>query len=59
VGPWCDSADAAGGGVKGGIIHGATDESGYQAVADRHYVTDLQATILHQMGLDYKKWKWL
>lgn len=45
----------AGGGVKGGIIHGATDEIGHKAVENRHYVTDLQATILKQMGLDYKK----
>lgn len=45
----------AGGGVKGGIVHGSTDEVGYQAVENRHYYSDLQATILHQMGLDYKK----
>ncbi|MCW3055976.1 MAG: hypothetical protein JWN14_5146 [Chthonomonadales bacterium] len=42
----------AGGGVKGGITHGATDELGFHAVEDRHYVTDLHATALHQMGLD-------
>jgi hypothetical protein len=45
----------AGGGVKGGIVYGATDEIGYKAVENRHYVTDLQATILKQMGLDYRK----
>ena len=45
----------AGGGVKGGIVHGATDEIGYKAVEKRRYVTDLQATVLKQMGLDYKK----
>jgi len=45
----------AGGGVKGGVIHGATDELGFHAVEGRHYVTDLQATLLHQMGLDHKK----
>ena len=45
----------AGGGVKGGIVHGATDEVGYQAVENRHYYSDLHATILHQLGLDYKK----
>ncbi len=39
-------------GVKGGIAHGATDELGFHAVEERHYVTDLHATILHQMGLD-------
>jgi hypothetical protein len=45
----------AGGGVKGGVIHGATDDVGYQAVEHRHYYSDLHATILNQLGLDYKK----
>ena len=45
----------AGGGVKGGIVHGATDEVGYKAVENRHYYSDLHATILHQLGLDHKK----
>ncbi len=45
----------AGGGVKGGTVHGATDEFGYKAVEDRHYYSDLHATILHQLGLDHKK----
>ncbi len=45
----------AGGGVKGGMTHGETDEVGYRAAVDRHYCSDLHATILHQMGLDYKK----
>lgn len=45
----------AGGGIKGGIVHGATDEIGYKAVENRHYVSDIQATILKQMGLDYRK----
>ena len=45
----------AGGGIKGGTIHGATDEVGYQAVENRHYYSDLHATVLHQLGLDYKK----
>lgn len=42
----------SGGGVRGGTIHGATDELGFHAVEDRHYVTDLHATVLHQLGLD-------
>ncbi len=46
------SAWMAGGGVKGGVVHGATDEIGFHAVEDRHYVTDIHATILHQLGLD-------
>lgn len=45
----------SGGGVKGGVVEGATDEVGYQAVENRHYISDLQATILKQMGLNYKK----
>ena len=42
----------AGGGIRGGMVHGATDEVGYHAVDSRHYISDLQATILHQLGLD-------
>jgi uncharacterized protein (DUF1501 family) len=45
----------AGGGVKGGIVHGATDDVGYEAVVNRHYYSDVHATILRQMGLDHKK----
>jgi hypothetical protein len=45
----------AGGGVKGGVVHGATDDVGYKAVENRHYYSDLHATILQQMGLDYTK----
>ena len=42
----------AGGGIQGGITHGATDELGFYAVENRHYVTDIHATVLHQLGLD-------
>lgn len=42
----------AGAGVRGGTIYGATDEVGYRAVQDKVYIADLQATILHQLGLD-------
>ena len=45
----------AGGGVKGGIVEGATDEVGYKAEDKPHYISDLQATILTQVGLNYKK----
>ena len=45
----------AGGGVKGGMVHGATDEFGYKAVEHPHHYSDLHATILRQMGLDHKK----
>ena len=45
----------AGGGVKGGTVHGATDEVGYKAVEHPHYYSDLHATILRQLGLDYNR----
>jgi hypothetical protein len=45
----------AGGGIKGGMIHGATDEFGYEAVEKRVSVPDLHATILHQLGLDHEE----
>ena len=45
----------AGGGVKGGYVHGATDELGMQAVENRMHVHDLHATILHLMGLDHER----
>jgi hypothetical protein len=49
------SAWLAGGGIKGGIAHGATDEIGFHAEEHRHYVTDIHATILHQLGLDSRR----
>jgi hypothetical protein len=45
----------AGGGVKGGVVHGATDELGFHAVEHRHYVTDIHATVMRQLGLDSRK----
>ncbi len=45
----------AGGGVKPGYIHGATDEYGYYSVEDKVHVHDLHATILHLLGLDHQK----
>ena len=45
----------AGGGVKGGMSYGATDEFGFAAVEKRTHVHDLHATILHLMGLDHEK----
>ena len=45
----------AGGGVKGGVHHGASDEIGHKAVDGRVSVNDLHATILHQLGLDHAK----
>ena len=53
--PFGFSCWMAGGGIKGGVVNGATDELGFHAVEDRHYVTDLHATVLHQLGIDPKK----
>ena len=45
----------AGGGVKGGTIHGATDEFGAAAVENKVHVHDLHATILRLLGFDHEK----
>jgi hypothetical protein len=45
----------AGGGIRGGLVHGATDEFGYHAVENRVSVPDIHATILHQMGMDHER----
>ena len=50
--PYGFSIWMAGGGIRGGTVHGATDELGFHAVEHRHYVTDVHATVLHQLGLD-------
>lgn len=44
----------AGGGIRGGMVYGATDDFGYHAVADVCTVYDLWATVLHQLGLDHE-----
>jgi hypothetical protein len=45
----------AGGGVKGGLRYGSTDEIGYRAVQDRMHIHDWHATMLHLLGLDHTK----
>lgn len=45
----------AGGGVRGGHVHGATDDFGYQAVENRVHVHDLHATVLHLMGFNHEE----
>jgi hypothetical protein len=45
----------AGGGIKGGITHGATDDFGYNAVTDVVHVRDLHATMLHLLGIDHAR----
>jgi uncharacterized protein (DUF1501 family) len=45
----------AGAGLKKGYVHGETDELGYHALGEGHYVTDLHATVLHLLGLDNRR----
>src|SRR5436190_9283532 len=45
----------AGGGVKGGTVHGATDEFGWNAIENKVHVHDLHATVLHLMGIDHER----
>ncbi len=45
----------AGAGLKRGHVHGATDELGFHAAVDPHYVTDIHATVLHLLGLDSRQ----
>jgi hypothetical protein len=45
----------AGGGIKGGMTYGSTDEFGFRAVEKPTHVHDLQATILYLLGIDHKK----
>ena len=53
--PYGFSVLMAGGGLKGGVVHGATDPIGFHAVENPHYVTDVHATILQQLGLEPRK----
>jgi hypothetical protein len=45
----------AGGGIKGGTVHGATDDFGFKAVEDPVSIHDLHATILHVLGFDHER----
>lgn len=45
----------AGGGIRGGMVHGATDEFGWHSVQDKVHVHDLHATILHLLGFDHER----
>jgi hypothetical protein len=45
----------AGGGIKGGLTYGATDDFGFKAIEKPVHVHDLHATILHLMGIDHTK----
>lgn len=53
--PYGFSMWMAGGGVRGGIAYGETDELGFEAVVDKAHVHDIHATILHLMGIDHTR----
>ena len=53
--PRCFSTFMAGGGVKPGMVYGETDDFGYNIVANPVHVNDLQATILHVLGIDHRR----
>ena len=53
--PWAFTSWLAGAGVKGGIVHGATDEHGLRSVEQPVHIHDLHATILHLMGFDHER----
>ena len=53
--PDCYSLFMAGGGIKGGLSYGQTDEPGFSVVENKVHVHDLQATILHLLGFDHEK----
>jgi hypothetical protein len=56
--PKCFSIWMAGGGVQGGVVHGETDEFSYNIVKDPVHVRDLNATILHLMGIDHERFSY-
>ncbi|HKD06020.1 MAG TPA: DUF1501 domain-containing protein [Bryobacteraceae bacterium] len=56
--PRCFSLWMAGGGIKGGVVHGETDEFSYNITQDPVHVRDFQATILHQFGIDHEKFSY-
>jgi len=53
--PHCFTAWLAGGGVRGGVSYGESDEVGYKAAVDKVHINDLHATILHLLGMDHEK----
>jgi uncharacterized protein (DUF1501 family) len=53
--PRCFSVWLAGGGIRGGVVHGETDDFSYNIVRDPVHIRDLQATILHLFGIDHQR----
>ena len=57
--PRCFSMWLAGGGVRGGMVHGATDDFSYNIAQDGVHVHDLHATLLHLLGIDHERLTWM
>lgn len=55
--PRCFTTFMAGGGMKGGVSHGESDDFGYNVVKDPVHIRDLNATILHALGVDHERFK--
>ena len=53
--PRCFSLWMAGGGIRGGVVHGETDDFSYNVVRAPVHVSDLQATLLHLFGIDHER----
>ena len=53
--PDCYSMVLAGGGIKGGISYGESDELGFNVAENKVHIHDLQATIMHQLGFDHER----
>jgi uncharacterized protein (DUF1501 family) len=56
--PRCFSLWVAGGGYKGGYVHGETDDFSYNIVKDPVHIRDFQATLLHQLGIDHERFSY-
>jgi uncharacterized protein (DUF1501 family) len=56
--PRCFSLWMAGGGIKGGVVHGETDEFSYNITRDPVHVRDFHATILHLFGIDHERFSY-
>ncbi|MBQ18126.1 MAG: sulfatase [Planctomycetaceae bacterium] len=53
--PYGFSVWMAGGGLKRGVVHGNTDELGFHAIKHRHYITDVHATVMQQLGIEPRR----
>src|SRR5690606_26039105 len=53
--PRCYTIWMAGGGIKGGVVHGETDEFSYNITRDPVHIRDFHATVLHLLGIDHAR----